>query len=202
MSTNFGKAIIKHYDNLIEAGNDPVYDPFPLQQYMNKWDGQVFIDCLQPLAGKNVLEIGVGTGRLAVKVSPQCENFVGIDISSKTIEKAKQNLCNFNNATLICGDFLSYDFDSKFDIIYSSLTFFHIKEKQKAIEKTSTLLNPNSRIVLSISKDQSNVLDFGDQKLELFPDTPEEIYALLRKSGFKTIDTTGTEFAFIISAII
>ena len=34
----------EHYDLLIDEGNDPVYDPMPLQEYMDKWDGQKFID--------------------------------------------------------------------------------------------------------------------------------------------------------------
>ena len=37
----------KHYDLLIEERNDPVHDPEPLKAYMNKWDGQKFIDKMQ-----------------------------------------------------------------------------------------------------------------------------------------------------------
>ena len=36
--------VIEHYDKLIEENNDPVYDPAPLKEYMNKYDGQIFID--------------------------------------------------------------------------------------------------------------------------------------------------------------
>jgi len=60
--------VISHYDSLIDENNDPARDPKPLQEYMNKWDGQVFIDELELSTGKTVLEIGVGTGRLALKV--------------------------------------------------------------------------------------------------------------------------------------
>lgn len=30
--------VIEHYDKLIEEKNDPVYDPKPLKEYMDKWD--------------------------------------------------------------------------------------------------------------------------------------------------------------------
>ncbi|MEG2634122.1 MAG: GNAT family N-acetyltransferase, partial [Oscillospiraceae bacterium] len=33
-----------HYNTLIDENNDPVHDPEPLREYMNKWDGQEFID--------------------------------------------------------------------------------------------------------------------------------------------------------------
>lgn len=55
-------AVISHYDALIDEGNDPVHDPKPLQNYMDKWDGQAFIDRMELNVNKSVLEIGLGTG--------------------------------------------------------------------------------------------------------------------------------------------
>ena len=97
---------------------------------------------------KSVLEIGVGTGRIALRTAPCCAKFVGIDISPKTIARAKSNLSSLDNCQLICDDFLNYAFSNKFDVIYSSLTFMHIEEKQKAIIKVFQLLNKNGLFVL------------------------------------------------------
>ena len=36
--------LIDHYDSLIDENNDPVHDPAPLKDYMNKWDGDRFIE--------------------------------------------------------------------------------------------------------------------------------------------------------------
>lgn len=118
-------AVSKHYDLLVEENNDPVCDPEPLRKYMDKWDGQQFIDSLLLTKEKSVLEIGVGTGRLAVRVAPECREFCGIDLSPKTVKRAKENLKKQTNVTLVCGDFMSYEFGRKFDVIYSSLTFMH-----------------------------------------------------------------------------
>ena len=96
---------------------------------------------LQLTKEKSVLEIGVGTGRLAVRTAPECRDFFGIDISLKTVKRAKENLKAHGNVTLICGDFMSYEFGRKFNVIYSSLTFMHIKDKQAAINKIKSLLN-------------------------------------------------------------
>jgi ubiquinone/menaquinone biosynthesis C-methylase UbiE len=52
---------------------------------MDKWDGQVFIDELRLSSVKTVLEIGVGTGRLAL---------------------AKKNLKGFEYTELIAPSFL------------------------------------------------------------------------------------------------
>jgi hypothetical protein len=47
--------VIYHYDSLIDENNDPARDPKPLQEYMNKWDGQAFIDEMQLTAHKTVI---------------------------------------------------------------------------------------------------------------------------------------------------
>ena len=55
--------IITHYDLLIEENNDPVNDPKPLQEYMDKWDGPSFIDALRLDKSKSVLEIGLSVSK-------------------------------------------------------------------------------------------------------------------------------------------
>ena len=121
--------VIQHYDLLIDENNDPVHDPKPLRDYMDKWDGQSFIDKMELNKDKSVLEIGVGTGRLAIRVAPLCGQFCGADISPKTIDRAKENLSEQTNVMLCCGDFLTLDLSQAFDIVYSSLTFMHIGKK-------------------------------------------------------------------------
>ena len=170
------------------------------REYMDKWDGRQFIDSLQLTKEKSVLEIGVGTGRLAVRVAPECREFFGIDISQKTVKRAKENLKKQTNVTLVCGDFMSYEFGRKFDIIYSSLTFMHIKDKQAAINKVKTLLNIGGRFVLSIDKSQSDTIDYGTRKIKIYPDNKEDIVKYITQSGMSLIKIFETEFAEIFAA--
>ena len=80
------KLVISHYDTLIDENNDPFYDPQHLRIYMDKWDGSGFIEQMALDESKSVLEIGVGTGRLAIRVAPLCRELWGIDISPKNGE--------------------------------------------------------------------------------------------------------------------
>lgn len=194
------KEVINHYDLLVEENNDPVHDPKPLRDYMDKWDGQDFIDSMELDKNKSVLEIGVGTGRLTVSVAPLCGQFCGIDISPKTIERAKENLEEHRNVKLICGDFLSYKFDRKFDLIYSSLTFMHIEDKQRAVEKIAELLNNSGRFVLSIDKNQSEFIDTGTRKIKIYPDNADAITEYIKTAGFTILNQYDTEFATIFVA--
>lgn len=190
----------EHYDLLIDEGDDPVHDPEPLQDYMNKWDGQEFIGHMQLNRSKSVLEIGVGTGRLAVRAAPLCGEFVGIDISPKTVKRAKENLSEYKNVNIICADFLSFNFDRKFDVIYSSLTFMHIEDKQQAVNKIAGLLNDAGRFVLSIDKSPSEFIDAGTRRIRIFPDTPVEMEECIKTAGLTILKGYDTEFATIFVA--
>ena len=192
--------ISKHYDLLIDLNNDPVHDPEPLRAYMDKWDGQEFIEKLNLNKAKSVMEIGVGTGRLAVRVALFCNRFTGVDLSAKTIKRAKENMDSFQNTVFICDDFLKIDFQETFDVIYSSLTFMHIKEKQKAINKIFDLLSTNGIFALSVDKNQSSVIDIGESVISVYPDNPEEIKKYITQSGLTITEQYETEFAHIFIA--
>jgi len=199
----------KHYDALIDEIDDPLewkvvdpaHDATPLKAYMNKWDGDIFLAEMQLTPGKSLLEIGVGTGRLALRVCGKCRSFTGIDLSPKTAARAKENLRDFPNANLICGDYLTHDFAEAFDVIYSSLTFMHIPNKDAAIEKTAALLNPGGRFVLSIDKNPQTEIDYGTRKVPVYPDTAQEISAYITKAGLKVEKQLETEFAMIFASV-
>ncbi|MBP3577037.1 MAG: class I SAM-dependent methyltransferase [Lachnospiraceae bacterium] len=190
--------VIDHYDQLIEENNDPFRDSPLLQEYMSKWDGQIFLDsmCLSP--EKKVLEIGIGTGRIAAKAAPYCLKLTGIDISPKTIERAKENLSHFDNLELICSDFSNHAFTETFDIIYSSLTLMHFKDKQHFISKVDSLLNIGGTFCLSLNKNQNDSIDMGTRKLIIYPDKLDTIITLISLSTMKIVTQYETEFAHII----
>lgn len=146
---------------------------------------------------KSVLEIGVGTGRLAVRVTPLCGAFYGVDISSKTIKRAAENIAVFENVSLTCADFLSYGFDRTFDVVYSSLTLMHIEDKQRAVNRIAELMNPAGRFVLSIDKNPSEFIDTGIRKVKIYPDTAEIITECIENAGLSLLKQFDTEFATI-----
>lgn len=190
--------VIEHYNKLIDENNDPVYDSEPLKEYMDKWDGQVFIDKMKLDKTKTVLEIGVGTGRLALRTAPLCNKFFGIDISSKTIERAARNLSQHQNIKLICDDFITYNFNNTFDVVYSSLTFMNIQAKQECINKVYSLLKSKGYFILSIDKNQNEYIDYEDRKIKIYPDNLDYTKEYFANSGLTLSDCIETEFAYIL----
>ncbi len=166
----------EHYDHLIEIGNDPFNDDEFGQRYMERWTGENFFDLLELNESSCVLEIGVGTGRLAEKVMIKgCMKFTGIDLSKDTILKAKANLLNYKNVELINKDVITHKFDRKYDVVYSALTFMHIPNKYNVLHKISEILNPNGVMVISFFNVEDVCLDFGTHQVELYPNNIKEI---------------------------
>ena len=191
------KSVIEHYDKLIDEKNDPVHDSDELKDYMDKWDGQRFIESMKLDKTQSVLEIGIGTGRLAMRVAPLCNRLCGIDISPKTVQKASKNLLSYQNIELICDDFMSFGFVDKFDVIYSSLTFMHIEDKRSAIIKVASLLNDNGLFVLAIDKNQGQFIDMGTRKIRIYPDNPLDIRECISKAKLELVEQFETDFAYV-----
>lgn len=192
-----------HYEMLIDENNDPVHDSEILRLYMTNWDGPLFYKALELDEEKNVLEVGIGTGRVAKSVlDAGCKKLVGIDISPKTIQRAKENLKEYKNIDLLEMSILDFNKTSEpFDIVYSVLTFMHIEDKEKACKNIKELLKDSGYFILSISNDEE-WLDYGQRKVRLYPKEVEYYINLLRNIGFQIDMVVQTEcnYATIIKA--
>lgn len=199
---NFAKSdamdVITHYDLLIEENNDPFWDPPSLQDYMDLWDGAPFLEAMDLSKRKRVLEIGIGTGRIANSVAPNCLQLVGIDISPKTLARAKENLKTHSNISYICADFAEYRFEESFDVIYSSLTMMHFKEKRSVFSKVADLLTEGGLFCLSIDKNQAPYIDMGTRKLRIYPDSLDLTVALIDETAMSVDRVIETEHAYLI----
>lgn len=82
-------------------------------------------------------------------------------------------------------------------MIYSSLTFLHIREKKKAIGKVAQLLKENGRFILSIDTSRQKFLDCGERSLRLYPDSPQKTEKYLCVATFSLIEKIQTEAACI-----
>ncbi len=78
----------------------------------------------------SVLDVGCGTGILFPFISQYVGEtgvIVGLDISEKMIEKAKQKI-KTNNIELVCEDFLTYTPNRNFDYILAYSTVPHFRD--------------------------------------------------------------------------
>ncbi len=115
----------------------------------------------------SVLDVGCGCGILGLLIKDKFDvELSGIDLLENNIAVSKVNAKNNNlEADFICGDFLEFDFDKKFDIIVSNPPFYRGESKQSEnyvkkvsrfnsylplegfIKKSNSLLKPRGKLL-------------------------------------------------------
>ncbi|MFB0544123.1 MAG: HemK2/MTQ2 family protein methyltransferase [Asgard group archaeon] len=110
-----GRRIFWHKDIKIELDDEKVYAPAE--------DTFLLLDSVEPLVseGDVVLEIGVGSGIIALTLAKHVQKVVGIDISKEAVKCTKNNVKTNrleNKIELILGDlFNPLKTEAKFDLI-------------------------------------------------------------------------------------
>lgn len=122
---------------------------YPFEGY---YDVLGFIhNSINEVKGKNILDLGVGTGLLSYELYKKGANIYGIDFSEKMIGLAKNKMSDakFYHYNLKNGlpDGLN---NHKFDYIISSYVIHHLdnKEKELFIKKLKKYLMSNGKIII------------------------------------------------------
>lgn len=85
--------------------------------------------------GGPVLELGSGTGRLALPILKQGHAYTGIESSPAFVKCAKNKLAQFGeNATMLEGDMRSFALDQKFQFIFIGFnSIFHLMNEKDVL---------------------------------------------------------------------
>ena len=138
--------------------------------------------------GDLVLDIGTGTGNLAVRFLEKGCQIIGLDPSVKLLEMAEQKVAQWEGRfqVQLCQDpFLEIPFpDNTFDVIASTYSIHHITDhaKRLSVREMKRVLKPNGRVVIGDvmfrnSADKTRALaEYSDMEdeyqpiLDTFPD--------------------------------
>jgi len=120
----------------------PKYNRY-LRSAFQKFHLQLFYSGDYCLEYKKVLDVGFGTGGTVHGLAsewPEAE-IHGININEVQYIIAKEQCQNDKNVRLHLGNFLNYEFNQKFDLIYFIESAFHILDKESLAQKVSSLCN-------------------------------------------------------------
>jgi len=138
--------------------------------------------------GDLVLDLGTGTGNLAVRFLEKGCRVIGLDPSVKLLEMAEQKVAEWEGRfqVQLCEDpFLEIPFfDNTFDIIASTYSIHHITDhaKRLSVREMKRVLKPNGRVVIgdvmfrNASHKARALADYPDMEdeyqpmLDTFPD--------------------------------
>ena len=98
--------VIEHYNKLIDENNDPVHDSKPLKDYMDKWDGERFIESMKLKKINGLWKSESEQVVLPLKLLPSANYFGGLIFLPKQFReplKTFHHITTFNlSAAILC----------------------------------------------------------------------------------------------------
>jgi len=157
--------------------------------------GEDLIGWLHPQNAERILDVGCGTGQLTFEISELGAEVIGMDNSPEMIAKAK---ATYPHLRFEVRDATNFEFDEKFDAIFSNATLHWINDQQNAVKCTYNNLKEGGRFVFEmggkrnierISKAIEKAMideEFGDKLTKDFWFYPSvaEYATLLEQQGF------------------
>lgn len=106
--------------------------------------GQALIDLLDPQAGERILDLGCGTGDIAVAMSKRGAHVVGVDASPAMIASARER---FPDQDFRVADAAELPFETGFDAVYSHAVLHWVPRADEAARSIARALKPGGRFV-------------------------------------------------------
>lgn len=135
----------------------------------------------------DVLDLGCGTGLLGASLGPLRGVIVGVDLSTKMIEKAAQRgvYAQFNQVNVL--DALQATPESHYDVITALDVLIYVGDLSTVIPNAHRILTPGGRFVFSCEAAPKKVKTFALQATQRFVHQQDHVNKLLKAAGFGQI---------------
>jgi len=147
---------------------------------MEKAVKEALIECSGIEHFNRVLELGVGTGRIAGPISEMVPTrYFGVDISLKMMEKIREK--QYDQVILACGDVCELPFKShSFDVVLAVHVFHLVREWRGAIKEALRVLSPGGVIIVAgeggMKPGTLNLLT-----IQMKPEAREELFSIAQR---------------------
>lgn len=135
--------------------NNDYYEMFSIAEDSKK-EVDNYLDSISK--NKIILDAGCGTGKYLRLLESNGVKYIGVDLSSKQLEKAKSKATK-NNSLFICSNLSNLVLeDNSVDLIISSWvlgTITNLDERNKCLNELKRVLKPNGSIIL-IENDENS----------------------------------------------
>ena len=175
------------------------YDASRLVKSYQRRTQTLVIDKMQIKKGMNILDLGCGTGSGTIDIASRLEGtgqVIGLDLSEKMIEQAKQKLneFTFDNVEFEVGSGSSLDYERSFDYVLSTNAFHHFDKKEEIFLRVWKSLKVNGTFIVQDICDDYLLMELVDlagkigEKAHVGSTTSEELRKLLLSTGFVNIE--------------
>jgi SAM-dependent methyltransferase len=137
-------------------------------------------------AGKTVVEVGPGYGRLldaALRRGVAFERWIGVDLSPRNVEHLQARFAGDSRIAFLTGDAETVDLDGQVDTVVSSLTFKHLYPSfEVALAHLTSRMRDGGSIVIDLIEGDRRYFE-GDAKTYIRWYGRDEVGAIFERCG-------------------
>jgi ubiquinone/menaquinone biosynthesis C-methylase UbiE len=136
---------------------DPVRDRFrrSAQQMAQRQDARAaeFAEHVRqfvlPRGDERALDVGTGTGALALALAPQVREVVGVDVVPELLALARERGVAYGNVEFVEGDATRLDFtDGAFDLTGTARTLHHVQRPELVVAELSRVTRRGGHVLV------------------------------------------------------
>jgi ubiquinone/menaquinone biosynthesis C-methylase UbiE len=121
----------------------------PIGSLIRKYEAQLILDLLKPMAGEIILDVGCGTGVFTLDLLSLGSRVIGLDISLPMLMRASKKLKG-HPFQMVLADMLNLPFsESSFDKVVSITALEFVEDAKRAVEELFRVTRRGGRIVLA-----------------------------------------------------
>lgn len=155
------------------------------EKYLNSFEKNKLLPMLGDVTGKKILDVGAGTGRLAIYLSNRGAEVTALDLSEKMMALIKRK--NKKVMTKV-GDAESLPFEeNSFDIVVAAFLIVHLKDPSRFFDEVYRVLKEDGIFVVTNINQKDPPLvktKSGEIIIESFYHRPEKIKEILESLAF------------------
>jgi ubiquinone/menaquinone biosynthesis C-methylase UbiE len=140
-----------------------------------------------PRGHERALDVGTGTGALALAFAPHVQEVVGVDMVPELLELARERGAQYDNVTFVEGDATRLDFaDGWFHLVGTARTLHHVQRPELVIAELSRVTRRGGHVLVIDQLAPNDPLDAAD--LDHFERTRDPSHArLLPDTDLRTL---------------
>lgn len=156
------------------------------EKYLNSFEQNKLLSLLGDLSGKNILDVGAGTGRLSLMLAKAGADVTALDISSEMLKILKNK---DKKIKTIVGDAESLPFEkNSFDVVTAAFLVVHLKDPSVFFDEAYRVLKEDGLLLVSnINQKEAPEVDTkeGKIKIDSYYHRQDKIIESLENLAFK-----------------
>jgi SAM-dependent methyltransferase len=110
---------------------------------------QRLAEFVEPRGDEAALDVGTGTGPLALALSPHVREVVGVDLVPELLELGRRHAADYENVSLVEGDVTQLSFENEsFDLVCERAVLHHVRRPELVLAEMARVTRRGGRMLV------------------------------------------------------